>query len=90
MAKELLPEFNGDWGAGIVHGESKDIIDRSFDETNPNYPELSMITLEMEEHWDQAEDFIHQWRKEHPEVRTLPDEEYFNQEHQVLREAGLL
>lgn len=31
MAKELLPEFNGGWGAGIVHEESKDIIDRVLD-----------------------------------------------------------
>lgn len=59
-------------------------------QTEPNHPELSMITSEMEEHWDQVEDFIHQWRKEHPEVRTLPDEEYFKQEHQALREASLL
>lgn len=43
MAKELLPEFNGGWGAGIVHEESKDIIDRVLDNallsgTNIVYP----------------------------------------------------
>lgn len=27
MAKELLPEFNGGWGAGVVHEESKDITE---------------------------------------------------------------
>lgn len=28
MAKELLPEFNGGWGAGVVHEESKDITEK--------------------------------------------------------------
>lgn len=28
MAKELLPEFNNGWGAGIVHEESKDITEK--------------------------------------------------------------
>lgn len=58
--------------------------------TNQNRPELSMITLEMEEHWDQCEDFLHHWRKEHPEARTLPIEESLTVEQQALREAGLL
>lgn len=35
MAKELLPEFNGGWGAGIVHEESKYIINKILDYALP-------------------------------------------------------
>lgn len=41
MAKELLPEFNGGWGAGVVHQESKKIINTLL--RNNRYQGINLV-----------------------------------------------
>lgn len=54
-----------------------------------NLPELSMITVEMEEHWDQVETFLFQWEEQHPEIWNMTTLERLKLQNKALEEAGL-
>ena len=52
-------------------------------------PELSMITVEMEERCDQRDIFLMNWFPAHPEIWELPTIEQVVLVNKALEEAGL-